>query len=185
MCCAACQPLGLAGVKVVGDFRRQLQEGLPSEMALLNCSARRRHPVAIIDATAITDMSHRRRHRDRCAPSRAQESPCSAISARRWTAYWNVRLLAQLFKSTRFRVHSRARKPGRLRGAAQQGSAGRAPGRFLAGVRRGRLHLVEASRLTSPSRVRPRGSRRARWSCPTHDERDRARLADIMDNGDG
>ena len=29
-------PLGLAGVKVVGDFCRNYESGLPSEMALLN-----------------------------------------------------------------------------------------------------------------------------------------------------
>lgn len=51
------RPLGLAGVKVVGDFYRNYQVGLPSELAVLNLfDPKTGAPVAIIDASDITDM---------------------------------------------------------------------------------------------------------------------------------
>ena len=50
-------PLGLAGVKTVGDFVGNYEAGLPSEMALLNLfDPRTGMPIAILDATAITEM---------------------------------------------------------------------------------------------------------------------------------
>ncbi len=50
-------PLKLAGVKIVGDFVDNYKRGLPSEMALLNLfDPTTGMPVAILDATAITDM---------------------------------------------------------------------------------------------------------------------------------
>ncbi len=51
------KPLGVAGVKIVGDFVGNYQRGLPSEMALLNLfDPDTGMPKAILDATAITDM---------------------------------------------------------------------------------------------------------------------------------
>src|SRR5579859_7266479 len=51
------KPLGMAGVKVVSDFVDNYKQGLPSEMALLNLfSPETGMPLAVIDATAITDM---------------------------------------------------------------------------------------------------------------------------------
>jgi ornithine cyclodeaminase len=50
-------PLGLAGVKIVGDYIDNYQKGLPSEMALLNLfDPRTGMPLALLDATAITEM---------------------------------------------------------------------------------------------------------------------------------
>ena len=50
-------PLGLAGVKVVGDYVDNYRRGLPSEMALLNLfDPETGMPVALVDATAITEM---------------------------------------------------------------------------------------------------------------------------------
>lgn len=49
-------PLGVAGVKIVGDFDNYTR-GLPSEMAVLYLmDPRTGRPIAFIDATAITDM---------------------------------------------------------------------------------------------------------------------------------
>ena len=49
--------LGLAGVKVVGDFVENYRKGLPSEMALLCLfDPSTGMPKAIVDATAITEM---------------------------------------------------------------------------------------------------------------------------------
>src|SRR5438128_9755506 len=51
------KPLGVAGVKVVGDFVDNYKRGLPSEMALLSLfDPETGMPVAVIDASAITDM---------------------------------------------------------------------------------------------------------------------------------
>ena len=49
--------LGLAGVKVVGDFVENYRLGLPSEMAVLTLfDPRTGMPKAIVDATAITSL---------------------------------------------------------------------------------------------------------------------------------
>ena len=51
------KPLGVAGVKVVSDFVDNYKAGLPSEMALLSLfSPDTGVPLAVIDATSITDM---------------------------------------------------------------------------------------------------------------------------------
>src|SRR3546814_14718742 len=48
---------GLAGVKIVGDSVDTYKRGLPSEMALLNLfDPETGMPVALLDATAITEM---------------------------------------------------------------------------------------------------------------------------------
>jgi len=101
-------PLGVAGVKVVGDYVDNYKKGLPSEMALLNLfDPRSGMPLAVIDATWITD---------------ARTGAVTAIGAKhlarkgrrvlghigaRGTAYWNVRLLDRLFNFDEIRVHSR------------------------------------------------------------------------------
>lgn len=101
------KPLGVAGVKIVGDFVGNYKLGLPSEMALLNLfSPETGMPLAVVDATAITDM---------------RTGAVTAIGARhlarkgsrvlghigaRGTAYWNVRLLDHLFDFDEIRVHS-------------------------------------------------------------------------------
>ena len=49
-------PLGVAGVKVVGDYVDNYTLGLPSELALLTLlDPRTGVPLAIVDATAITE----------------------------------------------------------------------------------------------------------------------------------
>lgn len=50
-------PLGMAGVKIVGDFHDNYKHELPSELALLNLfDPRTGAPIAVIDAADITDM---------------------------------------------------------------------------------------------------------------------------------
>ncbi len=101
-------PLGMAGVKVVGDFVDNYKQGLPSEMALLNLfDPRTGMPKAIIDATAITEM----RTGALTALGARHLAPASPrvlghVGAR-GTAYWNVRLLDSLFDFDEIRVHSR------------------------------------------------------------------------------
>jgi ornithine cyclodeaminase len=101
-------PLNLAGVKIVGDYVDNYLLGLPSEMALLNLfDPKTGMPVAILDATLITDMrtgaltalgAHH------LAPPRPKV--LGHVGAR-GTSYWNVRLLDHLFDFEEIRVHSR------------------------------------------------------------------------------
>jgi ornithine cyclodeaminase len=100
--------IGLAGVKVVGDFVANYAHGLPSELGLLCLfDPLTGAPVAILDAAGLTDM---------------RTGAVTAIGAKylapkgtrtlghigaRGTAYWNVRLLDRLFGFESIRVHSR------------------------------------------------------------------------------
>ena len=100
--------IGLAGVKVVGDFVGNYTIGLPSELGLLclfdpNTGA----PAAVIDASGITDMrtgAVTAIGAKYLAPARPKT--LGHIGAR-GTAYWNVRLLDHLFGFDTIRVHSR------------------------------------------------------------------------------
>ena len=100
--------IGVAGVKIVGDFVDNYQKGLPSELATLNLmDARTGTPRAVIDATAITDMrtgamtAVGAKH---LAPSKPKV--LGHIGAR-GSSYWNVRLLDHLFDFDEIQVHSR------------------------------------------------------------------------------
>ena len=101
-------PLGLAGVKVVGDYVDNYKLGYPSEFGVLNLfDPRSGVPKAILDATVITDMrtgavtALGARHL-----ARKGSKVLGHIGAR-GTAYWNVRLLDHLFDFDEIRVHSR------------------------------------------------------------------------------
>lgn len=100
-------PMHMAGIKVVGDFVDNYKQDLPSEVGMLTLfDPRTGIPVAIIDATSITEM---------------RTGAVTAIGAKylarknakvlghigaRGTAYWNVRLLDGLFDFDEIRVHS-------------------------------------------------------------------------------
>ncbi|MBB3445271.1 ornithine cyclodeaminase family protein [Rhizobium sp. BK379] len=101
-------PLGLAGVKVVGDYVDNYKLGYPSEFGVLNLfDPRTGVPKAILDATVITDMrtgavtALGARHLAR------KDSKVLGHIGARGTAYWNVRLLDHLFDFDEIRVHSR------------------------------------------------------------------------------
>jgi len=101
-------PLGVAGVKVVGDFVDNYKHGLPSEFGLLNLfDPQTGTPKAVVDATTITDM---RTGAVTAIGARYLASTDSKILGHvgaRGTAYWNVRLLDHLFDFDEIRVHSR------------------------------------------------------------------------------
>lgn len=101
-------PLGYAGVKIVGDYVDNYTKGLPSEMALLNLfDPRTGMPLAILDATAITDMrtgAMTALGAKHLAPPRPRV--LGHIGAR-GSSEWNVRLLDRLFDFAEIRVHSR------------------------------------------------------------------------------
>jgi alanine dehydrogenase len=148
------KPLGVAGVKIVGDFVGNYKLGLPSEMALLNLfSPETGMPLAVIDATAITDM---------------RTGAVTAIGARhlarkgsrilghigaRGTAYWNVRLLDRLFGFDEIRVHSLRPESRRAFGERLSRDLGK-PVRVMddwESTVRGADIVVEASRLPKPA----------------------------------
>ena len=102
------KPLGVAGVKVVGDFVGNYERGLPSEMALLNLfDPRTGRPLAVIDAAGLTDMRTGAVTALGARPLARKNSRVLAHIGARGTAYWNVRLLARLFDFAEIRVHSR------------------------------------------------------------------------------
>jgi alanine dehydrogenase len=146
-------PLGLAGVKVVGDFVNNHKIGLPSELAILNLfDPSTGAPKAILDATSLTSM----RTGAMTALggkylARGNSKVLGHIGAR-GSAYWNVRLLNHLFDFDEIRVHSKRKE-------SQQAFAQRLSSDLGKPVRavdsweecaRGADILVEASRLTEP-----------------------------------
>ncbi|MBT2323544.1 ornithine cyclodeaminase family protein [Variovorax paradoxus] len=102
------RPLGVAGVKVVGDFYRNYERGLPSELALLNLfDPKTGVPVAIIDASDITDMRTGAITAIGAKHLARKDSKILGHIGARGTSYWNVRLLHSIFKFDEIRVHSR------------------------------------------------------------------------------
>ncbi len=102
------RPLGVAGVKVVGDFYRNYEKGLPSELALLNLfDPKTGVPVAIIDASDITDMRTGAITAIGAKHLARKSSKILGHIGARGTSYWNVRLLHSIFKFDEIRVHSR------------------------------------------------------------------------------
>ena len=148
------RPLGVAGVKVVGDFVGNYKLGLPSEMALLNLfSPETGMPLAVVDATAITDMrtgavtALGARHL-----ARKSSRVLGHIGAR-GTAYWNVRLLDHLFDFEEIRVHSLRPESRRAFGERLSRDLGK-PVRVTddwESTVRGADIVVEASRLPRPA----------------------------------
>lgn len=101
-------PLNLAGVKIVGDFVDNYQQGLPSEMAMLNLfDPRTGIPVAVIDATFITDARTGAVTALGAKHLARKNSKVLGHIGARGTSYWNVRLLDRLFDFDEIRVHSR------------------------------------------------------------------------------
>ena len=101
-------PLGFAGVKIVGDYIDNYRRGLPSEMALLNLfDPRTGMPLALLDATAITEMRTGAMTALGAKYLARRGSRVLGHIGARGTAYWNVRLLDRLFDLAEIRVHSR------------------------------------------------------------------------------
>jgi alanine dehydrogenase len=101
-------PLGLAGVKTVGDFVDNYQRGLPSEMALLNLfDPRTGMPVAVLDATAITEMRTGAITALGARYLAREDAKMLGHIGARGTSYWNIRLLDSIFDLDEIRVHSR------------------------------------------------------------------------------
>ena len=102
------KPLHVAGVKVVSDFVDNYKVGLPSEMALLNLfDPETGKPLAMLDATAITDMRTGAMTALGAKYLARKDSKILGHIGARGTSYWNVRLLNHLYDFDEIRVHSR------------------------------------------------------------------------------
>lgn len=100
--------LGVAGVKVVGDFVDNYKQDLPSELAVLTLFCPQTGvPRAIIDASSITDMRTGAMTALGAKYLANKDSKVLGHIGARGTAYWNVRLLNHLFDLTEIRVHSK------------------------------------------------------------------------------
>ncbi len=145
--------IGMAWVKVVGDFVGNYRLGLPSELGLLCLfDPGTGAPAAVIDASGITDM---------------RTGAVTAVGAKylapknpkvlghigaRGTAYWNVRLLDRLFGFETIRVHSRraaSRDEFAMRLTRELGKQVVATTDWRSCVE-GADIVVEASRLSAP-----------------------------------
>jgi ornithine cyclodeaminase len=146
-------PLGLAGVKIVGDYVDNYQRGLPSEMALLNLfDPRTGMPLALVDATAITEMRTGAITALGAKHLARKGSKVLGHVGARGTAYWNVRLLDRLFDFDEIRVHSRrpeSRDAFATRLSADLGKRVVATGDWRSCLE-GADIMVEASRLERP-----------------------------------
>jgi alanine dehydrogenase len=146
-------PLGVAGVKVVGDYVDNYQRGLQSEMGLLNLfDARTGQPLSIIDAAGLTGMRTGAMTAIGARHLARRDSRILAHIGARGSAYWNVRLLDRWFDFAEIRVHSR--RPQNREAFAQRLSHEREK-RVVAtndweSCVRGADIVVEASRLEAP-----------------------------------
>ncbi|BAI73634.1 ornithine cyclodeaminase (plasmid) [Azospirillum sp. B510] len=148
------KPLGVAGVKVVGDFVDNYKRGLPSEMAVLNLfDPETGMPKAFIDATGITEMRTGAVTALGAKHLARKDSRILGHIGARGTAYWNVRLLDRLFDFDEIRIHSR--RPESRNGFAERLS--RDLGKPVVATEdwetcvRGADIVVEASRLPEPA----------------------------------
>ena len=146
-------PLGLSGVKIVGDFVDNHLRGLPSEVAVLNLfDSTTGVPTAIVDATAITAMRTGAMTAIGVRYLARRDARVLAHIGARGTAYWNLRLLG---RAVRLRGDPLALAPPRKPGGTCPSRPGRA-GPFsyghsgLGNLRRGADVVIEASRLRRP-----------------------------------
>ncbi len=146
-------PLGLAGVKVVGDFVDNYKSELPSELALLMLfDPSTGAPRAILNASSLTDMRTGAVTALGAKYLARKGSRVLGHIGARGTAYWNVRLLNHLFDFQEIRIHSK-------RAASQDAFAARLSrdlGKPVSAVGswedcvRGADIVVEATRLAEP-----------------------------------
>jgi alanine dehydrogenase len=146
-------PLGLAGVKVVGDFVNNYKFGLPSEIGLLNLfDPSTGAPTAILDATSLTGMRTGAMTALGGKYLAKKSSRVLGHVGARGTSYWNIRLLNHYFDFDEIRVHSK--RPESQRAFVQRLSEDL--GKPVLGVDsweqcvRDADIVVEASRLTEP-----------------------------------
>jgi alanine dehydrogenase len=157
-------PLGVAGVKVVGDYVDNYKLGLPSELALLTLlDPRTGVPRAILDATAITEW---RTGAMTALGGRLLAPPGARVLGHigaRGTAFANVVLLDHVLDLDEIRVTS-ARPGSREAFGARLREVVATPVRVLDTIEetvRGADVVVEATRLPAPEPIL-----RTEWIAP-------------------
>jgi alanine dehydrogenase len=157
-------PLGVAGVKVVGDYVENWRLGLPSELALLTLyDPRSGVPLAIIDATEITEWRTGAMTALGARLLARRDSRVLGHIGARGTARSNVVMLDSLFDFDEIRVTS-ARAQSREAFAAQLERDLGKPVRVCASAREvveGADIVVEATRLERPEPIL-----RTEWIAP-------------------
>ena len=147
-------PANVAGIKVIGDYVDNYQQGLPSELGLLLLmDAGNGVPKAIIDGSHLTDMRTGAVTAVGAKYLARKGSKILGHIGARGTAYWNVRLLDHLFHFDEIRVHSRrpeSRDAFAARLAADLGKPVIATEDWNSCVA-GADIVVEASRLMQPT----------------------------------
>ena len=148
------RPLGVAGVKVVGDYADNYRIGLPSELALLTLyDPRTGVPLAIVDATEITERrtgavtAIGARHLAR------QDAKVLGHIGARGTAFSNVTMLDSEFDFEEIRVTSRRKESREAFGAALEEALGKRVEVVESAEEavRGADIVVEATRLIEPT----------------------------------
>jgi alanine dehydrogenase len=148
------RPLGVAGVKVVGDYADNYRIGLPSELALLTLyDPRTGVPLAIVDATEITERrtgavtAIGARHLAR------QDAKVLGHIGARGTAFSNVTMLDSEFDFEEIRVTSRRPESRQAFGAALEEALGKRVEVVESAKEavRGADIVVEATRLIEPT----------------------------------
>ena len=161
-----------AGVKVVGDFVDNHRLGLPSELALLLLmDPATGVPMAIVDATAITEMRTGAVTAIGAEFLARGDSTVLGHVGARGTSYWNARLLCRVLPGlSEIRVHSRrvqSREHFAARLSADLGRDVRAVSSWEECVR-GADVVVEAARLTEPAPLlKTAWISSGGWSSPT------------------
>lgn len=147
-------PIGLAGVKIVGDYVDNYKKGLPSEMAFLNLfDPRTGMPKALLDAALITDMRTGALTALGAKYLARKNSKVLGHIGARGSSYWNVRLLDRIFNFDEIRVHSRrkeSRDPFAAKLSADLGKKVVATEDWESCLK-GADIMVEASRLEAPT----------------------------------
>lgn len=104
-------PVNYAGIKIVSDYVYNYEQGLPSEMGILNLfDPATGMPKAILDATGITEMRTGAMTAVGAKYLARKDSKVLGHIGARGSAYWNVRLLDSLFDFDEIRVHSKRRE---------------------------------------------------------------------------
>jgi ornithine cyclodeaminase len=113
------EPINMAGVKVIGDFQKNYEHGLPSELALITLyRPETGAPLAIIDGTLITWMRTGAVTAVGAKYLASEKPRVLAHIGARGTAWYNVPMLDLLFDFEEIRVTSK-RPASRERFAAQ------------------------------------------------------------------
>lgn len=146
-------PLNAAGVKIVGDFVNNYKLGFPSEFAMLNLfDPTTGVPLAIIDATTITDMRTGAMTAIGAKYLARKSSKILGHIGARGSSYWNIRLMDSIFDFDEIRLHSKREESRQALGNRLSKELGK---KVIVldnweETIRGADIVVEASRLSAP-----------------------------------